>query len=222
MIDFSFSKEIVEVFPNIAVGILIGQVTNSEHNPELWQEINASCNSLQRKHDFESIREIPPIAEGKNAYRDLGKDPNRYRLSAEALLRRIVKGQSIYQIHSLVDALNLTSIRTGITIGGFDLDLINGPVILGIGQADEEFDAIGRGSLNIHRLPVYRDKTGPIGSPTSDCTRTMLSINTRNFLMLITGFYGPDFLRNGLDSLKDLLSKYVNGRNFQELIINSK
>lgn len=218
MLKFSINKEIRRIFPNISVGILTGQVANTTHNSDLWQLINKLTLDIKSNHSFETIRDILPIAEGKKAYRSLGKDPNRYRISAEALLRRISKGQSIYQINTLVDTLNLVSIKTGITIGGFDNDSVTGAVELGIGREEEDFDAIGRGSLNIHNLPVYRDQIGAIGSPTSDCTRTMMRLETVNFLMIITGFYGNTYLQKCIDNLKEYLFEFASGKNFNELI----
>ena len=217
MIEFSINDEIKRIFPDIQVGILTGDVENSTHNENLWSEIDKECEAIRESFDMESIRAFPPITAGKNAYRSLGKDPNRYRISSEALLRRITKGRSLYQIHSLVDALNLVSIRTGVTIGGFDLTKVIGPVSLGIGKENEEFEAIGRGQLNIHRLPVYRDQSGAIGSPTSDCTRTMLQADTGKFLMIITGFYGSQWISETLEELKKVLEKHVSGRNFDVL-----
>jgi DNA/RNA-binding domain of Phe-tRNA-synthetase-like protein len=145
---------------------------------------------------------------GKQAYRALGKDPNRYRLSAEALMRRIVKHQELYRINTAVDILNLVSLKTGITIGGFDYQKVKPPVELGIGLTGEEFEAIGRGALNVEDLPVYRDQEGVIGNPTSDCMRTRILTETSQILMLITGFYGINLIEPALTELDKLLSEY--------------
>lgn len=214
MIQFSINKEIKDLFPDIHVGLMTGVVENTNYNEDLWLEINSTMDELKSGFTMESIREIPAIKMGKNAYRHLGKDPNRYRISAEALLRRIAKGNKLYQIHTLVDILNLVSIKTGITIGGFDADKIVGDVALGIGAENEEFEAIGRGDLNIHRLPVYRDKVRAIGSPTSDCVATMMLPETVNFLMIVTGFYGPDGINECLTQLRTLMEMHIFGRDF--------
>lgn len=91
------------------------------------------------------------------------QDPGRYRPSAEALRRRLMRGIPLYQIDTLVDLINLVSLRTGHSIGGFDADKIQGNHLeLGIGKAEEPFEGIGRGILNIEGLPVYRDSFGGI------------------------------------------------------------
>lgn len=219
MIDLTIDQQIRDLFPLIEVGLLCGEVSNSEFNPELWMRIDDQSLYLRNTYNFETIREIPPIKSCKAAYRLLGKDPNRYRVSAEAMVRRIVKGSSLYRIHTLVDILNLASIKTGVTIGGFDFDKVNAPLRLGIGRDEEEFDAIGRGTLNISRLPVYRDQIGAIGSPTSDCKRTQLRLETQKFLMIITDFYGESFIGTVVEELKEFLSLFASGNNYGVKIV---
>ncbi|MDD4645823.1 MAG: phenylalanine--tRNA ligase beta subunit-related protein [Bacteroidales bacterium] len=201
-------KEISSLFPNIVIGYLLGNVENGPANQELRDLINIRSLDISGTLDEEGIRQVEGISLGKKAYRQLGKDPNRYRLSAEALMRRIVKGKELYSISSVVDSLNLVSLCTGVTIGGFDLDLVEGNIELGIGQLGEKFVAIGRGPLNIENLPVYRDCRGAIGSPTSDCERTQITLTTQRTLMLITGFYGETGIGETLEQLKLSLSRF--------------
>ena len=142
-------------------------------------------------------------------YKKLGKDPNRYRPSGEALCRRLLKGQGLYQINTLVDLINLVSLKTGYSIGGFDADKIAGNLILGVGKADEPFKAIGRGTMNIKGLPVYRDSIGAIGNPSSDEERTKITAETSNLLMLINGYSGKEGLNEAVEYSTDLLKNYA-------------
>jgi DNA/RNA-binding domain of Phe-tRNA-synthetase-like protein len=213
------SDEISAIFPDLVVGVLEGPVVNSEGNAELWGMINSVSEQIKSTMDAEAIRQVEGIRIGKQAYRRLGKDPNRYRLSAEALMRRIVKGQELYAINTVVDVLNLVSLRSGITIGGFDRGLVDGSVELGIGHTGEEFEAIGRGLLNVEDLPVYRDRSGAIGNPTSDCMRTRITVSTSTVLMLITGFYGAENIVEVLESLAGLLARFCQGGPFSNAII---
>lgn len=141
----------------------------------------------------------------------MGKDPNRYRPSAEALCRRIVRGLPLYQIDTLVDIINLVSIRTGYSIGGFDAHKIKGDTLtLGVGMPDEPYEGIGRGVLNIEGLPVYRDDEGGIGTPTSDHERTKIDIGTTSFLALINGYSGKEGLTEAVAYMQSLLREYAN------------
>ncbi|TSA34365.1 MAG: hypothetical protein D4R64_12115 [Porphyromonadaceae bacterium] len=201
-------KEVSELFPDMVIAYLEGNIKNSPGNPELWKLLMVRSEEISGLMDEESIRRVEGISAGKQAYRHLGKDPNRYRLSAEALMRRVVKSKGLYPISTAVDALNLVSLSTGITIGGFDAQQVKGDIELGIGLPGEEFIAIGRGPLNVENLPVYRDQLGAIGNPTSDSERTQINISTTQILMLITGFYGKKGIDPVLDQLESLLTQF--------------
>ncbi len=201
-------EEVARIFPDIVIGVLHAHILNSTGNDQLWGMIREKSAEIESTMNEESIRQVPGISAGKQAYRQLGKDPNRYRLSAEALMRRVAKGKELYSISAAVDALNLVSLSTGITIGGFDAAKVSGHVELGIGRPGEEFMAIGRGPLNVENLPVYRDSVGAIGNPTSDSERTMITPDTREVLMLITGFYGRSGIDGALSQLEALLTRF--------------
>ena len=129
---------------------------------------------------------------------------------AEALRRRLLKGMKLYQIDTLVDLINLVSLRTGYSIGGFDADKIVGTTLtLGIGRANEPFEGIGRGVLNIEGLPVYRDELGGIGTPTSDNERTKMGLETTHILAVINGYSGNEGLQEAAEMTLRLLERYA-------------
>lgn len=47
------------------------------------------------------------------AYKVFGRNPGRYRVSSEALLRRVRRGDALYQINSVVDVNNLFLFKVG-------------------------------------------------------------------------------------------------------------
>ncbi|MEA4917943.1 B3/4 domain-containing protein [Proteiniphilum sp.] len=209
------SEKIREVCPEFHVAAITCDVRNNSHNSGLWQEINAFCSQFSTTYKMEDINQRPAIYATRQAYKKLGKDPNRYRPSAEALCRRILKGQELYQIDALVDLINLVSLHTGYSIGGFDLAKIQGNLMLGVGESGEQFEAIGRGLLNIEGLPVYRDAVGGIGTPTSDEERTKITSETIKLLMLINGYSGKECLQEATDYSVELLKKYAEARNIK-------
>ena len=177
------SNQIRETCPQLTLAIITCEVKNSNTSPELWSEMEVEIGRFSNLFSLEEINKRPEIAATRRIYKSLGKDPNRYRPSAEALCRRIVRGIPIYQVCTLVDIINLVSIRSGFSIGGFDIDKIKGNIELVVGTKKDEFDAIGRGLLNVEGLPLYSDEIGGIGTPTSDNERTKISENTRNFCL---------------------------------------
>ncbi len=206
-------KDIAALCPEFCFAAIDCQVENTPYNAELRQEIEEFSIAFRETYRMEDIKKHKAIAATREAYKRCGKDPNRYRPSAEALLRRMVKGLSLYQIDTLVDLINLVSMKTGYSIGGFDADRIQGDLTLGLGKADETFEAIGRGLLNIEGLPVYRDEAGPIGTPTSDEERTKITAHTTHLLMIINGYSGPEGLERAAGYASELLRNYARAEN---------
>ena len=205
----TISTKIREAAPNLQLAIISCEVENSPTNAEFWTEMEAEANRIASTFTIDEINKRPEIAATRQVYKKLGKDPNRYRPSAEALCRRIVRQIPVYQVSVLVDIINLVSIRSGYSIGGFDRDKIQGDIELGVGSAEDYFEAIGRGMLNVEGLPLFRDNVGGIGTPTSDNERTKISMTTTKLLMIINGYNGKERLQAAIDHTIELLQKYA-------------
>ncbi|MDN5292331.1 MAG: hypothetical protein PWQ06_2570 [Anaerophaga sp.] len=198
--------------PNLKLGILYSPVLVTPSGENLVSVLDEQTEQPARLLDAETIRNMEAVKSARDAYKALGKDPNRYRPAAESLLRRISKGKGLYHVNSVVDCLNLASVRTGYSICGYDFDKIEGDVSLGIGNAGELYEGIGRGQLNIENLPVFRDDKGAFGTPTSDSVSTLIDEDTERVLMIIPAFDGDsERLKAALELLSDLLIKYVKG-----------
>lgn len=208
-ISIEISDAIYRACPDFRVAVIACKVMNYDYNEALWREIKLFTTGFEATYRMEEIKLRPAIQATRESYKKLGKDPNRYRPSAEALCRRILKGLELYQINTLVDLINLVSLKTGYSIGGFDLDKIVGDLTLDVGEADERFEAIGRGLLNIEGLPVYRDHLGGIGTPTSDEERTKITSATTHLLMIINAYSGEEGLQQAATYAHFLLEKYA-------------
>ena len=208
--NISVSNELKSRCPEFKGAAVEAWVTNTPYNEGLWQEINSFTEELRAESDVDACKEQYAIAATRIAYRRCGKDPSRYRPSAEALRRRLLRGMQLYQIDTLVDIINLVSLRSGFSIGGFDADKIQGKqLVLGIGREGEPYEGIGRGVLNIEGLPVYRDAIGGIGTPTSDHERTKMDLGTIHLLAIVNGYSGEQGLQEAAEFTLDLLRKYA-------------
>lgn len=214
--NIHFDKEIRVAAPAYKMLLIEADVINVPTPDPLWQEIEDCSRAIAESTPIDRVRHRPAIDATRAAYKACGKDPNRYRPSAEALCRRAVKGLELYRTLAVIDLVNLLSMRTGHSIGAFDADLIVGnDLTLGVGAEGEPYEAIGRGELNIAGLPVWRDAIGGIGTPTSDNERTKLSEGTRRVLITLN-IYGddPDHDADALAAMTaDLLSRYAGGAN---------
>lgn len=206
------SEEIKSVCPTFVGACIEATVENTPYCKELWEEINALGERYRQELTTETLKNISGIAATRKVYRMCGKDPSRYRPASEALIRRILKGKELYQKDTLVDLVNLASIAFGYSIGGFDADRFEGNTLtLGIGKADEPYEGIGRGMINIEGLPVYRDAKGGVGTPTSDNERTKMELTTNHLVVLINGYDGnEEQVRSNAIFIQELLRKYCN------------
>ena len=78
--------------PAYRAGIIEARVRNTAHNARLWEEIEQEVQQIKSRYSLSDINKQGPIQATRQAYKAFGKDPNRYRPSAESLCRRIVKG----------------------------------------------------------------------------------------------------------------------------------
>ena len=202
----SFDRAILHHCPAFRVGVISAKVGGGLSPSTLIDEMNSEADRLAQSCELSAIKEIPSIAATRNCYKRTGKDPNRYRPSAEQLSRRVVRGLGLYYINALVDIGNLLSLRTGYSIGVFDRDKVGSDIVFGVGHTDESFVGIGRGELNIEGLPVYRDENGAFATPTSDHERTSVDDSTRNTLIFINDF-GVD--RTHSDCLQEAITEAV-------------
>jgi DNA/RNA-binding domain of Phe-tRNA-synthetase-like protein len=213
----AIEDELRRLCPAIAVGVLEARV-RERPAPGLQAEIDEVLAAFAG-HPIDRIKNHPAIDATRALYRDCGKDPSRYRPAAEQLRRRAAQGKGLYRVGTLVDLINLVSLRTGLSIGAFDLDAIDGDAAWGIGRAGEPYEAIGRGPLNIAGLPVLRDRRGAFGSPTSDSERTRLQSGTTRFLLSVNSYDGPDPALAALDLAADLLRRHADATDIRTAVV---
>ena len=200
--------QVKAALPGAAYGIITCMLENAPRDEGLWAELQETAAHIRSVYTLDTVRTQPNIAATREAYKALGGDPNRYRPSADALYRRVVKGNELYQISSLVDFVNLVSLRTGFSIGGFDRELISGNVEVGVGRPNEPYEGVGRGEINIAGIPVLRDAMGAFGTPTSDHVRTALRPETSSFYMHIYGYSSREELEKAMYYAVSLLNRY--------------
>ena len=215
------SDEIRAKAPALRVLQIEAEIENPDTPEALWAELEALAADVHGRYAMEMVNKRPAIAATRTAYKACGKEPNRYRPSSEALMRRMVKGLELYRTAAVIDLINLLSVACGHSIGGFDADRIDGDTVtLGIGREDEPYEAIGRGPLNIAGMPVWRDNTGGIGTPTSDNERTKLSPSTRRLLMIVN-MYGDEMPVADIEALaRRLLVTYASAKNIQTRLLD--
>lgn len=206
--------------PRATLGFLTAHVNTTEASPALLDEMNSVETQILQLPESRAVLESSKILATRSGYKALGKDPARYRGSAEALLRRILSGKSFPQINTIVDIINLVSVESRLPIGLYDLAHVQGDMLFRAGRAGETYKGIGKYDLNLEGLPIFCDAIGPHGSPTSDSERTMVTSTTRHVAAILISFGGPDGLLSAADRMSVLLQKYADGRDIHFEIIS--
>ncbi len=212
------SKNLKEKVPGYCLAVLSFDIKIELTSDALKEEMTNLEREVQQTLTLENLLKQPRIEAARGGYRSLGKDPSRYRLATEALLRRLIKGNGLYHINNAVDIGNILSVRTQRSVAVLDEDKIMGDILIRIGE-DEPYEGIGRGNINIKNIPVYCDKKGPFGTPTSDTPRTRITENTHKILLFITSFNGTEGLLTDVELAKELFSRFSVSSNFSVEIV---
>lgn len=219
MIDIMISEKLKMICPEITLGCLQANVSVESSPETLWEEINNYCDVLKKEIHREELDAIARIKDGREAYKKLGKAPSRYRLSSEALIRRVLQGKGVYKINNIVDINNLISLKAMVPVGSYNIENLQPPLFLRIGEEGEHYKGIGKDLINISNLPVLADSISSFGSPTSDSERAMITDNVCQILMCIYSFSGKIDVEDYLAEAAELLEKYAKGRQIKTQVI---
>jgi len=217
--EITIHSDLKEKCPNLVMGCILADISYESHNEELWENIDTFCNAIESSYQVKDIARFYNVEASRKAYRACGKDPTRYRLSSESLLRRVLKGKGLYKVNNIVDINNLLSLKYHYSIGTYDLKTLKQPVVFKIGAQGEPYEGIGRGELNVENLPILADQVSGFGSSTSDTERTMIRENTKRIFMNIISFGGDSDLETALEEATNLLTDYANGKNIETFYV---
>ena len=216
---FSIDSEIKSLCPNATLGILTYSVTVEKTSDSLLDKFNSTISELESKYVTKKKKKINHIQTTREAYKALGKSPSSYRNASEAMLRRIVKGKGLYNINNVVEINNIISVSSGYSIGSYDLDCVSENIALKRVPDGENYDGIGKSSVNIEHLPTLYDEKGAFGNPTSDSQRAMIKEGKRNVASVIYSFDGSEDLEKWITEFKSLLSEYTDAKDIDTFIV---
>ena len=118
-------------------------------------------------------------ARARALYRRFGTDPTRVRPSSEALLRRLKKGEPLPRVNSLVDVANALSVQLQVPVGLYDMDKAGGDdLTIRLGVEGEGYTGIRKERVNVGGRLCVADADGPLGNPSADSARTMITTDT--------------------------------------------
>src|SRR5437773_9555098 len=135
---------LIKQCPRTALACVTARVEASASPAALLEEMKARETEIQKLPFPRGVLESPQVEATRKAYRALGKDPARYRGSAEALLRRVIAGKGLPQINAVVDVINVVSVESRLPIGLYDLGHVVGDIVFRAGREGETCKGIGK------------------------------------------------------------------------------
>jgi len=220
MTDVRIASELKAKCAKVALGCVEADVQTAPTSGALDELLRACEERIAKLGDPRAILEAPAILATRSGYKALGKDPARYRGSAEALLRRVIAGKGLPRINSVVDVINLVSAESRLPVGLYDLAQVEGAIEFRAGRAGETYKGIGKYDLNLEGLPLFVDARGPHGSATSDSERTMVTERTTRVLAIIVSFGGSSGLEQWNRRLGDLLAQQACAKNRETRVVS--
>ena len=111
--DVSIDKNLFTVYPEIRLGLLRFQADVKAPDKRFWGYMESKVlPEVRASIEGKEWSEIPGIRGSRAVYKAFGRNPGRYRVSSEALIRRIRRGDELYRINSVVDVNNLISVKS--------------------------------------------------------------------------------------------------------------
>ena len=213
MTSVYIDEELKARCPRVALACVMAEVETGATPENLDGELRLCEEKIVKLPEPKAVLESPAILATRAGYKALGKDPARYRGSAEALIRRVIAGKGLPRINNVVDVINLVSVESRLPIGLYDFAHVQGDILFRVGREGETYKGIGKYDLNLEALAVFCDEVGPHGSPTSDSERTMVTETTSRVIAIIISFGGAQGLMAWAERMYALLGSHASGKN---------
>lgn len=183
--DISINQSLLTQHPELKFGIIhYTKIVVAESPQMIKGRMQLYQENLYIEMQENSITQRQGIAEWRRLWKKLGADPNRYRHSAESLIRRISKQNYLTPYHSGVDLNNFFSLQYEIPVGLYDVDKIQGDIEISLGNEDTGYEGLNGRFNSLNNILYSFDAEGAFGSPFVDSKRTSVSEETTEALQI--------------------------------------
>lgn len=185
--EVRLDSKLLEKVPGFKVGVIEYRGIAVGDSPQMLRgRLQLFQESLYFELDGKAVTDLPGIREWRQVFKACGKDPGRYRHSAEALYRRVQKQNYLHTTNSAIDLNNFLSLQYEIPLGVYDVGAVAcDEVVIRIGAAGEEYEGLNGRVNSLEGLVIACDATGGFGSPHVDSVRTSVTAGTTDALHLI-------------------------------------
>ena len=218
--EIKIDQQLYDVYPEIRLGVMQFQTDVRKSDEGFWSYMNTEILPKVREAiEGKEWGKISGVRGSRAAYKAFGRNPGRYRVSSEALLRRVRRGDELYHVNSVVDVNNLISVQSGLSVGSYDIGKIHGPITFRKAIQGEGYTGIGKEFLDMENMLVLADDEGIFGSSMSDSTRAMVTEDTNNILVVVYCFENDIDLDALLEESKQAFEQFAGARDIETRIL---
>ncbi|KAB7665073.1 B3/4 domain-containing protein [Bacillus sp. B1-b2] len=212
--DISISEDLKKLIPDFKIGFIQYKGIEVGTSPQMVKgRLQLFQESIFFDLEEKNVTDVASIKEWREIFKKTGKDPNRYRHSAEALFRRVKKQNYLQPINSSIDLNNFFSLQYGIPIGSYDSSQLEGKINIRIGEADEYYNGLNGRSNSLEHLIISEDVKGPFGSPFVDSDRAPVQLTTNAAIQTVylQPSISKDTAEKMVESLKNMFVQIHGG-----------
>lgn len=209
---------VFEKNPDVCFGIIIGKnLNNSKTTKEDSKMLKDAEDLIKEKFNQKNLKTQPQVASYREALRSVDINPNKYRNSVEAMIRRVYKSGSLPRINALVDVCNAVALKNIISLGGHNLDDIKDDLAVRLSKegdkflpfGEKEFEPVEPGELvfssgNEVQTRQWLWRQSELGK---------INLDSKDIIFQLVGFEGEfyDNFENALKTLELLIEERFNG-----------
>jgi DNA/RNA-binding domain of Phe-tRNA-synthetase-like protein len=192
--DLEIAASLQSRFPGLlALVTPIRGVSIRTHSADVDTFREGIVEEILARYTLEKLKDEPLFRAYRDFFWRVGVDPTKNRPASEALIRRILQRKPVPSINTLVDAYNLASIKTGVPLAAFDLDKLQGALLMRTASPGESFLGIGMSTPMVLQggEVVVSDAARLVAVyPYRDAESSKVTDQTRNVLLMTCGCPG--------------------------------
>ncbi|PKK81238.1 MAG: hypothetical protein CVT47_03485 [Thermoplasmata archaeon HGW-Thermoplasmata-2] len=209
-------EQVAKRFPGLAVSeTVIGYLSVAASNPALEEFKGKIYKEIRAAYAIETIKDAPVFRAYRDFFWEIGIDPTKTRPAAEALIRRILQGKELPRINTIVDAYNLASVKSHISVAAFDVEKLRGSLRLRFARNGESFTGIGMAEpvlLSGRELVIEDTGAGSAAEPIAvypyrDSDGTKITESTKEAVFIMCG--APGIPQEALEKARALVEEYI-------------
>lgn len=154
------SEAVAEAYPDLRIAAVTARgVDNRTYPADLLLRVFEAEDRLRARLTLEQLDDHPHVRAWRDTYRSFGVKPRSYRPTAEALARRVLRGDPLPNLSPVVDTYLVSCLDHLLPIGGYDVERLDGDIHLECSEGGEPFVPIGAAATEYTKPGeiVYRD-----------------------------------------------------------------